>query len=238
MAPGAEGTSEKRERSAERLIAIGASAGGVEALTRLVAELPAGLPASVVVVLHLSAEVPSHLAYILAKVGTLPTADAHDGDLLLPGRILVALPGHHLLVQDGRARLLDAAPVKGQASHRPPLRVRGPRVRATTCGGHLDGYAPRRECGPHRGPPGGRRGGGTAPERRRAPRDAAERPRYSGCRLLRAAEGDGPVAGEAGAPADEVSAPAVFLRGHDPGAGQLSLGAAPRRPGAGGTGLR
>lgn len=147
MAPGAEGTSEKRERSAERLIVIGTSAGGVEALTRLVAELPADLPAAVLVVLHLSAEVPSRLAYILAKVGVLPVAEAHDGDLLLPGRIFVAVPGHHLVVQEGRARLLDGASVNWVRPAIDPLfqsgaREYGPRLVAVVLTGMLnDGSA-------------------------------------------------------------------------------------------------
>ena len=111
MAPGADGTSGKRERSAERLIAIGTSAGGVEALTRLVAELPPDLPAAVAVLLHLPADVPSHLAYVLARAGVLPAMEARDGELLRPGRILVASPGHHLVVQHGRAWLLDGGRV-------------------------------------------------------------------------------------------------------------------------------
>ncbi len=111
MTPKKDGNSKKREQSAERLIAIGASAGGVEALTCLVAGLPADLPAAVVVVLHLSPDLPSHLAHILARAGLLPALEARDGDLLQAGHILVAPAGHHLVVQDGRARLLDGAPV-------------------------------------------------------------------------------------------------------------------------------
>ena len=95
------------ERPAERLIAIGASAGGVEALTSLVAELPADLPAAIVVVLHRSPDVPSRLANILARAGPLPAMEARDGDLLQPGFILVAPPGYHLVISHGRAKLLD-----------------------------------------------------------------------------------------------------------------------------------
>jgi two-component system, chemotaxis family, protein-glutamate methylesterase/glutaminase len=102
---------EKRERPAERLIAIGASAGGVEAVTHLVASLPGDLPAAVVVVLHHPAGYRSHLAYLLDKAGPLPAAEARDGSLLASGRILVASPGRHLVLQAGRARLLDTAAV-------------------------------------------------------------------------------------------------------------------------------
>jgi two-component system, chemotaxis family, protein-glutamate methylesterase/glutaminase len=147
MTPEADVTGERHERSAERLIAIGASAGGVEALTRLVAELPADLPAAVVVVLHVSPDHPSRLAHILAKAGLLPAMEARDGDLLQPGRILVAAPGHHLVVQDGRARLLDAAPVNRVRPAIDPLlqsgaREYGPRLVAVILTGTLhDGSA-------------------------------------------------------------------------------------------------
>ena len=147
MSPGADGTGEEGERSAERLIAIGASAGGVEALTRLVAELPADLPAAVVVVLHHSPDAPSHLAHILARAGPLPAMEARDGDLLRPGRILVAAPGHHLVVQDGRARLLDRAPRERVKPAIDPLfqscaREYGPRLVAVILTGMLnDGSA-------------------------------------------------------------------------------------------------
>jgi two-component system, chemotaxis family, protein-glutamate methylesterase/glutaminase len=147
MTPEADVTDEERERSAERLIAIGASAGGVEALTRLVAGLPADLPAAVVAVLHLSPDLPSHLAHILARAGPLPAMEARDGDLLQPGLILIAAPGHHLVVQDGRARLLDGAPVNRVKPAIDPLfqsaaRDYGPRLVAVILTGTLhDGSA-------------------------------------------------------------------------------------------------
>jgi two-component system, chemotaxis family, protein-glutamate methylesterase/glutaminase len=147
MTPAADGPGERRERPPGRLIAIGASAGGVEALISLVAGLPADLPAAVVVVLHLSADVPSHLAYILAKAGALPATEARDGDLLRPGRILVASPGHHLVVQQGRARLLDGGSVNWVKPAIDPLfqsaaREYGPRLVAVILTGMLnDGSA-------------------------------------------------------------------------------------------------
>ena len=88
-----------------RLIGIGASAGGIEALIRLVGRLPADLGAPVLVVLHLAPGAASGLAGILARKGPLEAAQARDGDRLRPGRILVAPPDHHLVVQDGRVRL-------------------------------------------------------------------------------------------------------------------------------------
>jgi two-component system, chemotaxis family, protein-glutamate methylesterase/glutaminase len=99
------------EAPAKRLIVIGASAGGVEAVTNVVAHLPQDLPAAVAVVVHHPVMHPSALAPMLARAGRLPATDAHDGELLRPGRILVAASAHHLVVQDGRAWLLDSARV-------------------------------------------------------------------------------------------------------------------------------
>jgi|SRR5690349_12237583 len=86
-------------------VGIGASAGGIEALVRLVATLPPDLDAAVLIVLHLSPGGPSLLPDILGRRTSLPTAQAHDGDPLIAGRILVAPPDRHLVVEDGRVRL-------------------------------------------------------------------------------------------------------------------------------------
>ena len=83
------------------LIAVGASAGGVEALTRLAGDLPEDLPAAVAIVLHLPRSGTSVLADILDRHGTLPAATAVDGEPLRPGHLAVAPPDHHLLVRDG-----------------------------------------------------------------------------------------------------------------------------------------
>lgn len=84
------------------IIVVGASAGGVEALRRLCAALPADLPASVLVVQHLSPSARSVLPQLLDKVGPLPAAAPVDGEALQVGRIYVAGPDHHLLVRPGR----------------------------------------------------------------------------------------------------------------------------------------
>jgi two-component system, chemotaxis family, protein-glutamate methylesterase/glutaminase len=87
------------------LVVVGASAGGVEALIRVVSELPSDFPAAMLVVLHVPADTPSNLPAILGRVGRLPAAHARDDEPIEPGRILVAPPDWHLLVQDGRVRL-------------------------------------------------------------------------------------------------------------------------------------
>ena len=88
-----------------RVIGIGASAGGVDALTQIVAALPADLPHAILVVLHLPAGGRSLLAAILDRTCALPVSTAEDGQALAAGGVLVAPPDHHLLVRDGRVAL-------------------------------------------------------------------------------------------------------------------------------------
>src|SRR5579871_6655948 len=88
-----------------RIIVVGASAGGVEALSRVVKTLPPHLPAAIFVVLHISPEGHSVLPEILTRAGRLPAQHAQDGDEVLPGTIYVAPPDHHLLIKPGRMRV-------------------------------------------------------------------------------------------------------------------------------------
>jgi two-component system chemotaxis response regulator CheB len=87
------------------VIAVGASAGGVEALAELARGLPADLPAAVFVVLHLPLDARSSLPSILSRAGPLPAAHALDGGAIHPGHIYVAPPNRHLLFEGGRMRL-------------------------------------------------------------------------------------------------------------------------------------
>jgi two-component system chemotaxis response regulator CheB len=80
-----------------RIIVIGASSGGVTALRELVARLPRGLPAPVLIVQHIGA-LPSMLPSILAAAGPLEATHAVDGQMMTPGRVYVAPPDHHMLV--------------------------------------------------------------------------------------------------------------------------------------------
>jgi two-component system chemotaxis response regulator CheB len=100
------------------IVAVGASAGGVEALRALVAGLPAGYPGVVLVVLHVPRNAPSALPAILDRNGPLPAATALDGEPLRPGRIYVAPNDHHLIVLDGHIRLSRGPAENG---HRPAV---------------------------------------------------------------------------------------------------------------------
>lgn len=86
------------------LVVVGASAGGVEALTRLAGQLPADFPATICVVQHTSHANFSYLPNILSRAGPLPATLAADGEKLRPGHIYIAAPDHHLLFSNDEIR--------------------------------------------------------------------------------------------------------------------------------------
>lgn len=94
------------------VVALVASAGGLAALTAVLANLPADFPAAVVVVQHLNPTRPSLLAPLLDQRSGLPVAAARDGDRIRPGTVCVAPPDRHLVVGPGGVLGLTAtAPV-------------------------------------------------------------------------------------------------------------------------------
>lgn len=95
-------------RSRIRGIVIGASAGGVDALATVLPALPAGLRASVFVVLHLPRERPSLLVDIFAPKCAMPVREARDKEPVEPGTIYFAPPDYHLLVDEGPTVSLSA----------------------------------------------------------------------------------------------------------------------------------
>jgi two-component system chemotaxis response regulator CheB len=102
----------------DRLVVVGASAGGVDAMRAFTAALPHDLDAAVAMVLHLPPDGHSALPRILSRATPLRVAQAQDGVTLRAGAIVVAPPGRHLLVQDGRVRL-SAGPREN--GHRPAV---------------------------------------------------------------------------------------------------------------------
>jgi two-component system chemotaxis response regulator CheB len=84
---------------------VGASAGGVEALQELVSTLPSDLRAAVFVVLHVAPRSRSHLPEILSRSGKLPAVHATEGMRIEQGRIYVAPPDHHLVVERDHVHL-------------------------------------------------------------------------------------------------------------------------------------
>ncbi|MBE1494259.1 two-component system chemotaxis response regulator CheB [Amycolatopsis lexingtonensis] len=113
------------------VVALVTSAGGLDALSRVLGPLPADLPAAVLVAQHLDPSRPSRLAAILDARTALRVVEARDGDELTPGTVLVAPAARHLLVTPAaRIGLLDAGAL-------PPARPSADLLLATlavTCG--------------------------------------------------------------------------------------------------------
>ena len=104
--------------ASEGVVAVGASAGGVEALTELAAGLAPDVPFAVMVAIHLRVGAPSLLAQILDRSGPLPATTAVDGAVLEAAHIYVAVPNNHLLARDHRLVLSDGPQENG---HRPAI---------------------------------------------------------------------------------------------------------------------
>lgn len=97
---------------AVRAIAIGASAGGVEALLTILSGLPTSFKVPIVVVLHQSEDRDSVLAEVFAGRTRLRTLQASDKQALEPGCLYFAPPGYHLLLEADRSFSLSCdAPV-------------------------------------------------------------------------------------------------------------------------------
>lgn len=87
------------------IIVVGASAGGFEALKKLIGGLPKNLPAAIFIVWHMSAEIRGVLPQVLNREETLFAAHAFDGETIKSNRVYVATPDHHLLVEANRIRV-------------------------------------------------------------------------------------------------------------------------------------
>lgn len=87
------------------VIAVGGSAGALEALLKVVPTLPPDLGAALLVVIHMPPDQPSRLAEVLARAGPLPASSAQDGEEVQAGHIYTAVPDHHLLLAGGRLHL-------------------------------------------------------------------------------------------------------------------------------------
>ncbi|MCS6971056.1 MAG: chemotaxis response regulator protein-glutamate methylesterase [Planctomycetota bacterium] len=96
-----------RLSTTNRVLAIGASTGGTEALRALFARLPADTPGTVVVQ-HMPAQFTAAFAERLSSVGKMRVAEAQGGEELLPGLAFVAPGGRHLVVERSGARYLTA----------------------------------------------------------------------------------------------------------------------------------
>lgn len=125
------------------IIVIGASAGGIEAVSKLISNLPMELPATLFVVQHIPALGPSLLAEIFRRIGPLPAVQAEHGMAITPGMIVVAPPDHHLLLARGHMHVVRGMKENGfrpavDALFRTAAHSYGPRVIGVVLTGMLD----------------------------------------------------------------------------------------------------
>jgi len=85
------------------VVALAASAGGLNAITRVLAALPKDFPAALVIVQHLDRRHRSVMADILSRRTALAVKQAEDGERLQPGAAYIAPPNRHLLVNPDRS---------------------------------------------------------------------------------------------------------------------------------------
>lgn len=133
-----------REVAIRDVVLIGGSAGSVGCACGIVAGLPAGFGASLVVAVHTQPDRAGRLAEVLARSGALAASEAAEGMVVQHGHIYVAAPGRHLrILPDGRMAL----PPTGPKDHaRPSINLLfasaaeawGPRIVAVILSGLLD----------------------------------------------------------------------------------------------------
>jgi two-component system chemotaxis response regulator CheB len=96
-------TASARDANAAGIVAIGCSAGGVEALIRILPTLPSDFPHSVVVVIHLAPDRDALLPRLFEPRCALAVKEAEDKESIVPGTIYFAPPGYHLQVEPDRS---------------------------------------------------------------------------------------------------------------------------------------
>lgn len=98
-----DNTAPPRTPPAIGLVAIGASAGGVQALGGLLSALPADFPAAVAIVLHIPPDHASLLAELYETRCALPIKEVEDKETIMPGTVYFAAPDYHMLIEPDRS---------------------------------------------------------------------------------------------------------------------------------------
>jgi two-component system, chemotaxis family, protein-glutamate methylesterase/glutaminase len=89
------------------IVAVAASAGGLNALSQVLAQLPANFPVPILIVQHLDPRHRSLMAEILSRKTPLQVKQAEEGDSLIQGMVYIAPPNRHLLVNPDRTLSLS-----------------------------------------------------------------------------------------------------------------------------------
>ena len=113
-----------REPGRIELIALGISTGGPNALREVFADLSPDIKVPMLVVQHMPAGFTQEFAMSLDSICPLEVKEAQDGDILKPGRVLIAPGSHHIIVEKRSlatiVRVIDTEPRNG---HRPSVDV-------------------------------------------------------------------------------------------------------------------
>jgi two-component system chemotaxis response regulator CheB len=118
MQPAAKSARQSIAKDAIRVVAIGASAGGLFALSEVLSRLPRDLCSSVVVVQHLSPAHKSSLVALLARTTRMEVREAEDNAALDRGVVYIAPPDAHLVSSRKKLKLQHSAAVN---FHRPSV---------------------------------------------------------------------------------------------------------------------
>lgn len=94
-----------------RLVVMGTSLGGFNALKVILRGLPRDFPAPLVIVQHRSASAMRSVAGLLQEYCALPVTEPEDKEFIVPGRVYLAASGYHLLVENNAFGLSTDAPV-------------------------------------------------------------------------------------------------------------------------------
>lgn len=97
-----------------RIVALGASAGGLEPLVQLLAQVPTDSGLAWIVAQHLDPDRPSLLAGLLQRATTMPVQEARQSMLIEPDHVYVMPPHAELTVADGRLHLAEPSQPRGQ----------------------------------------------------------------------------------------------------------------------------
>lgn len=120
---GASSAPRKHFKTTDKLIAIGASTGGTEAIREVLEQLPLDMP-GIVITQHIPASFSGPFAKRMDRCSVLNVSEARDGEQILPGHVYIAPGDRHLMVvRDGarfRCRLSDDVPVN---RHKPSVDV-------------------------------------------------------------------------------------------------------------------
>jgi two-component system, chemotaxis family, protein-glutamate methylesterase/glutaminase len=104
------------------LVAIAASAGGIEAIGTVLNALPSDFPVPIAIVQHRTANPPNLLARVLARRTTLAVKTAEQNEVMRPGTVYLAPPDLHLTVRSDRsASLINGGKIRHVLSSANPL---------------------------------------------------------------------------------------------------------------------